>query len=316
MARATFRAKGQTTTPTTPTGMSTEQTPVTSPQNNISLYNVSLQPTQQAQIDKIVSPQNNFTAPYQSTSQFSRAGEPVNKSEQSVIDSILFRQRQERPDTYAQYNVDKEARASGFGAIQGYDPTDIKSINAQMEAQKAWEKNRITNVGYSANSNLNPVVLPNALNRHRTQSFLHAEIPRITYQTPQQKSLPTEVLQANSQLNGLRPSAPTPTKITRSVNLFEKAGQQENPLSVLEGNPTIEPKTQFLPQLNEIIVPKPAYQAFADSMPVGIQNTANMPVKPKIQTNEQKIRNLLTSQPVIIGLVVGLGILMIWKVRK
>ena len=77
MGRATFRAKGQPTTPTTPTGMSTEQTPETSPASNISLYNVSLQPTQKAQLEKIVSPQNNFTAPYQSTSQFSRAGEPV-----------------------------------------------------------------------------------------------------------------------------------------------------------------------------------------------------------------------------------------------
>ena len=63
-------------------------------------------------------------------------------------------------------------------------------------------------------------------------------------------------------------------------------------------------------------MPKPAYQAFADSMPIGIQNTANMPVKPKIQSTKQKIENLLSSQPVIIGIVIGLGVLVLWKVKQ
>lgn len=316
MGRAKFRAKGQPTTPTTPTGLATEKTPVTNPNMNQSQYNVNLQNNTNAHVQTFVSPQNDHTAPYQSTSQFTRNGLPVTSTHQQQINSILERQRQERPKTYAQYDVDKEERASGFQAIQGYDPTDIKSINAQMEAQKAWEKNRISNVGYSPSHNNNPVVLNNALNTHRTNSFLHAEIPRISYQKAQQKSLPTQVMQVNSQLNGLKPTAERPTKITTSIGLFEKAGAKDNPLSVLENNPTINPKNQFLPQLNDIIVPKPAYQAFADSMPIGIQNTANMPVKPKIQSTKQKIENLLSSQTTMIAVGVVGAVLILWMVMK
>mgnify|MGYP003627245206 CR=1 FL=1 len=298
----------------TPTGQGTGSAPITTITSNQSQANLANQTTNQAQPEIIISKTNSYTVPYQSTSQFSRDGTPVGSDELARINSILQRQRMERPDTYS--HVSKSDRAVGFGAIEGYDPTDKNSIIAQMEAQKAWEKGMVSNVGYSPNFHNNPNVLSGAVVK-KNQSFLHAEIPRITYGQAQQKSLPTNVLKVNSQLNGLKPTAEIPTTITRSVGLYEQAGIKENPLSVLEngGSAMVNPSQQYLSQLGDIIVPRPAYQAFADSQPVGIQNTANMPVKKSLDSTQTKLKSFFQGQNLYIAMAVGIGALILWKVK-
>ena len=311
MARR-FSGKGQIKNQT-PTGQGAGSAPVTTPNANSSPTNIALQKTNQAQPEIIISKTNTYNVPYQSTSQFSRNGTPVDKTELDTINSILFRQRQERPDMYA--HVSKSNRAVGFGAIEGYDPTDINSINAQMEAQKAWEKGNISNVGYQPSFHNNPSVLAGTVVK-MNQSFLHSESPRITNASKQQKNLPKNVMKVNSQLNGLRPTVEAPTKITRSVNLFEGAGQKENPLAILEnnGSPMVKPQQQFLPQWNDTIIPRPNFQAYADSMPVGIPNTSNMSVESTMTTTD-KIKNLFQGQNLYIAMAVGIGALILWKVK-
>jgi hypothetical protein len=298
----------------TPSGQGTGQAPITSVTTNQSQANIAQQTTSQAQPEILISKTNSYTVPYQSTSQFSRDGSPVGADELARINSILHRQRMERPETYAK--ATQAQRAQGFGAIEGYDPSDKNSIIAQMEAQKAWERGMVSNVGYSPNPHNNPHVLAGAVVK-KNQSFLHAEIPRITYGSAQQKSLPTNVMKANSQLNGLKPTAEIPTKITRSVGLFEQAGAKENPLSVLENNGSamVNPSQQYLSQLGDIIVPRPNYQAFADSQPVGIQNTANMPVKKSLDTTQNKLKNFFQGQNLYIAMAIGIGALILWKVK-
>jgi len=48
-----------------------------------------------------------------------------------------------------------------------------------------------------------------------------------------------------------QPTAPIPTKIYTRTNLLDQAGEDSNPLSILEGNPFVAPQQRFLPQINE-----------------------------------------------------------------
>ena len=116
----------------------------------------------------LISKTNSYTVPYQSTSQFTRDGSPVGADELARINSILHRQRMERPQTYS--HATQQQRSQGFGAIEGFDPSDKNSIIAQMEAQKSWERGMISNVGYSPSSHNNPNVLAGAVVK-KNQSF-------------------------------------------------------------------------------------------------------------------------------------------------
>ena len=62
-----------------------------------------------------------------------------------------------------------------------------------------------------------------------------------------------------------QPTAPIPTKIYTRTNLLEQAGEDSNPLSILEGNPFVAPQQRFLPQINEEFAPRPEYTAFTTS---------------------------------------------------
>jgi len=65
-------------------------------------------------------------------------------------------------------------------------------------------------------------------------------------------------------------SAPIPTKIYTRTNLFDQAGEKDNPLSILEGNPFIAPSHQYLPQVNEEFAPRPKLSSFTNSPFIGV----------------------------------------------
>ena len=65
-------------------------------------------------------------------------------------------------------------------------------------------------------------------------------------------------------------SAPIPTKIYTRTNLFDQAGEKDNPLSIMEGNPFIAPSHQYLPQVNEEFAPRPKLSSFTNSPFIGV----------------------------------------------
>ena len=79
-----------------------------------------------------------------------------------------------------------------------------------------------------------------------------------------------------------------PDKIYTSTNLYQQAGQRDHPLSILEGNPFINPSHQYFEQLNEEFAPRPVYSAFTTSIAIGTHQ--NSPISPnsELDTNQRK----------------------------
>jgi len=75
-----------------------------------------------------------------------------------------------------------------------------------------------------------------------------------------------------------QPTAPIPTKIYTRTNLLDQAGEDGNPLSILEGNPFVAPAQRFLPQINEEFAPRPEYTAFTTSPFIGVSKKS--PIQP------------------------------------
>ena len=76
----------------------------------------------------------------------------------------------------------------------------------------------------------------------------------------------------------MKPTAPIPDKIYTRTNLFQQASQDDNPLSILEGNPFIQPQQQFMPQVNEEFAPRPEYKAFTNNPYIGVHQRS--PIQP------------------------------------
>ena len=75
-----------------------------------------------------------------------------------------------------------------------------------------------------------------------------------------------------------QPTAPIPTKIYTRTNLLDQAGEDSNPLSILEGNPFVAPQQRFLPQINEEFAPRPALKSFTTDPYIGVHKTS--PIAP------------------------------------
>ena len=71
-----------------------------------------------------------------------------------------------------------------------------------------------------------------------------------------------------------QPTAPIPTKIYTRTNLFDQAGEDSNPLSILEGNPFVAPQQRFLPQINEEFAPRPELKSFTTDPYIGDHKTS------------------------------------------
>ena len=90
---------------------------------------------------------------------------------------------------------------------------------------------------------------------------------------------------ANPQPNAI---SEKPDKIYTSTNLYQQAGQDSNPLSILEGNPFINPSHQYFEQVNEEFAPRPVYSAFTTTAYIGTHQ--NSPIAPNSEhdTNQRK----------------------------
>ena len=136
----------------------------------------------------------------------------------------------------------------------------------------------------------------------------------------QKKFVDTNLFRANPTPT---PSAPIPDEIYTRTNLYQQAGQRDNPLSILEGNPFIEPQQQFLPQINEDFAPRPAYGAFQSNPYIGVHQ--NSPIAPNSEAGETQRKDLKdwydefrTSKnfyPILIALVLFSG-LWLFVLRK
>ena len=151
-------------------------------------------------------------------------------------------------------------------------------------------------------------------------TFLQNESASLTNAEQRQKEfVDSNLFQANATPT---PSAPIPDTIYTSTNLYEQAGERDNPLSILEGNPFIAPQQQFLPQINEEFAPRPAYEAMTKNPYIGVHQ--NSPLAPNSDAGESQrkgvkdwlsdIKNYKYVVPIGIFLIVFL--LYLWKGRR
>ena len=86
-------------------------------------------------------------------------------------------------------------------------------------------------------------------------------------------------------------TAPIPTKIYTRTNLLEQAGEDSNPLSILEGNPFVAPAQRFLPQINEEFAPRPIFGAFTNSPFIGVSKQS--PIAPNSENNVSQKKGVM-----------------------
>ena len=118
-----------------------------------------------------------------------------------------------------------------------------------------------------------------------------------------------------------QPTAPIPTKIYTRTNLLDQAGEDSNPLSILEGNPFVAPQQRFLPQINEEFAPRPELKSFQNSPFIGVHKTS--PIAPNADNkvsqkkgvmdwmNEIRAHRYFPHGLVLIGVVV-----LVWFMSK
>ena len=85
-----------------------------------------------------------------------------------------------------------------------------------------------------------------------------------------------------------QPTAPIPTKIYTRTNLLEQAHQDSNPLSILEGNPFVNPQQQFLPQINDEFAPRPALKSFTTDPYIGVHKKSPIAPNSENEVSQRK----------------------------
>ena len=147
-------------------------------------------------------------------------------------------------------------------------------IQSQYGVQLAYE---LASVNYSTPTTT--LILPATNDENSYFNNQNGEVR--TAQQRQNKFVDNNQFVSNPQL---RPTAPIPTKIYTRTNLFEQANQDSNPLSILEGNPFIQPQQQFMPQVNEDFAPRPEYKAFTNNPFIGVHQRS--PINPNAGEGE------------------------------
>ena len=111
-----------------------------------------------------------------------------------------------------------------------------------------------------------------------------------------------------------QPTAPIPTKIYTRTNLLDQAGEDGNPLSILEGNPFVAPQERFLPQVNEEFAPRPELKSFTTSPFIGVHKTSPIAPNSDNEVSQKKtimdwmddIKQTAMKRPIFtIALIVG-----------
>jgi len=116
--------------------------------------------------------------------------------------------------------------------------------------------------------------------------YLQNESGAITHAQERQ----TKFVDSNQFLANPQPKAHSekPNKIYTSTNLYQQAGQDDNPLSILEGNPFVNPSQQFLPQVNEEFAPRPVYTAFTNNPYIGVHQNSPLSPNANIDASQRK----------------------------
>ena len=119
-------------------------------------------------------------------------------------------------------------------------------------------------------------------------------------------------------------TAPIPTKIYTRTNLLDQAGEDSNPLSILDGNPFVAPQQRFLPQLNEEFAPRPIFGAFTTSPFIGVSKQSPIAPNSENDVNQRKgvmdwiddIKQGAMKRPIItIAIVVVAGVMAFTFIR-
>jgi hypothetical protein len=217
-------------------------------------------------------------------------------------------------------NASLTARASSDSTLA--NPTNLSSpVNVNFH-----------NVEYSqANLNQYPMLIqrsPYVQQTVLTQSIIPATNTDNQYLQTENAAVRTAQQRQNKFVDNNKfraislphPSAPTPTKIYTRTNLLKQAGQDSNPLSILEGNPFVAPQQQYFVQLNEEFAPRPQLQSFTTDPYIGVHKRS--PLAPNAD-NEQNQRKGVMDYAIEIRqhkyfpvLVVGLAIIVLVSVIK
>ena len=83
-------------------------------------------------------------------------------------------------------------------------------------------------------------------------------------------------------------TAPIPTKIYTRTNLLDQAGEDSNPLSILEGNPFVAPQQRFLPQINEEFAPRPELKSFTTDPYIGVHKRSPIAPNSENEVSQRK----------------------------
>ena len=117
-----------------------------------------------------------------------------------------------------------------------------------------------------------------------------------------------------------QPTAPIPTKIYTRTNLLDQAGEDSNPLSILEGNPFVAPAQRFLPQINEEFAPRPELKSFTTDPYIGVHKTS--PIAPNSDNEVSQKKDLKSYWDEIrnyqyfwlgVGIVALIGVYIMYK---
>ena len=189
------------------------------------------------------------------------------------------------------YNASLTARASSDSTLA--NPTNLSTP----------VKVNFHNVEYSqANLNQYPMLIqrsPYVQQTVLTQSIIPARNTDNQYLQTENAAVRTAQERQNKFVdrNKFRaislphPTAPIPTKIYTRTNLLTQAGERDNPLSILEGNPFVAPQQQYFIQLNEEFAPRPILKSFTTDPYIGVHKRS--PIGPNAD-NEQSQRKTFT----------------------
>ena len=185
------------------------------------------------------------------------------------------------------YNASQIARASSNTTLAS--PTNLSSpvnVNLHSVAFSQAPLNQYPMELYS-----NPFVQQTVLKqsilpaKNTDNQYLQTENGAVrTAQERQNKFVDNNKFRAISQPH---PTAPIPTKIYTRTNLLKQAGQDSNPLSILDGNPFVAPQQQYFLQLNEEFAPRPQLKSFTNDPYIGVHKRS--PIAPNAD-NEQSQR--------------------------
>jgi len=177
-------------------------------------------------------------------------------------------------------NSSETARALSDTSVA--DPT-VLGVNSSV-----INPSQLTSQYTALQSNIIPLVNVRSLSEYRSphggmkpatntdNQFLRNESGSITNaEERQRKFVDQNQFLANPNP---QPTAPIPTKIYTRTNLLDQAGEDGNPLSILEGNPFVAPAQRFLPQINEEFAPRPELKSFQNSPFIGVSKKS--PIQP------------------------------------